>query len=144
VLLTLLCKVETKVFLESIYNFACLYIDSDSKAFLFINRSGHDFESAYETVFCSFDMAFSFVADLYAFNIGCYVLWATAAAVQYVVDYLRTHDIRVFLRQVVKWSSIVAKSFVLLSLWVRVVFSHLQASLLCCVILLVIEIDQPN
>nr|PNR39211.1 hypothetical protein PHYPA_019489 [Physcomitrium patens] len=59
--------------------------------------------------------------DLYAFNIGCYVLWATAAAIQYVVDYLRTHDIRVFLRQVVKWSSIVAKSFVLLSLWVVVI-----------------------
>lgn len=59
-----------------------------------------------------------FVADLYAFNIGCYVLWATAAAVRYVVDYLRTHDIRVLLRQVLKWSAIVAKSFVLLSLWV--------------------------
>uniref|UniRef100_A0A7I4FVD2 RING-type E3 ubiquitin transferase n=1 Tax=Physcomitrium patens TaxID=3218 RepID=A0A7I4FVD2_PHYPA len=59
--------------------------------------------------------------DLYAFNIGCYVLWATAAAIQYVVGYLRTHDIRVFLRQVVKWSSIVTKSFVLLSLWIVVI-----------------------
>ena len=84
-----------------------------------------DIEPAHESVW-SLNVAFSFVADLYAFNIGCYMLWATAAAVQYVVDYLRTHDIRVFLRQVVKWSSIVAKSFVLLSLWVGAVFSHLQ------------------
>lgn len=66
-----------------------------------------------------FDIVVSAFTDLYAFTIGCYVLGATAAAIQYVVDYLRTHDIRVFLRQVVKWSSIVAKSFVLLSLWVR-------------------------
>jgi E3 ubiquitin-protein ligase MARCH6 len=57
--------------------------------------------------------------DLYAFNIGCYVLWATSAAVRYVVDYLRTHDLRVLLRQVLKWSSIIFKSVVLLSLWVR-------------------------
>ncbi|BBN02416.1 E3 ubiquitin-protein ligase MARCH6 [Marchantia polymorpha subsp. ruderalis] len=56
--------------------------------------------------------------DLYAFNIGCYVLWATAAAVRYVVDYLRTHDVHVLLMQVLKWSAIVAKSFVLLTLWI--------------------------
>ncbi|CAK9208987.1 unnamed protein product [Sphagnum troendelagicum] len=59
--------------------------------------------------------------DLYAFNIGCYVLWATSAAVRYVVDYLRTHDLRVLLRQVLKWSSIIFKSVVLLSLWTVVI-----------------------
>lgn len=102
------------------------------------------FESAREIVVHSFDMVVSIFADLYAFNIGCYVLWATAAAIQYVVDYLRTHDIRVFLRQVVKWSSIVAKSFVLLSLWVGtapLVFNFHDYVIL---LLLVVQVDQPN
>ncbi|KAL2642943.1 hypothetical protein R1flu_010530 [Riccia fluitans] len=56
--------------------------------------------------------------DLYAFNIGCYVLWATAAAVRYILNYLRTHDVHVLLMQVLKWSAIVGKSFVLLTLWI--------------------------
>ncbi|CAM6094443.1 unnamed protein product [Calypogeia fissa] len=59
--------------------------------------------------------------DLYAFNIGCYVLWATAAAVRYVIDYLRTHDVHVLVMQVLKWSAIVAKSVVLLTLWIVVI-----------------------
>jgi E3 ubiquitin-protein ligase MARCH6 len=59
--------------------------------------------------------------DLYAFNIGCYVLWATAAAVRYVIDYLRTHNVHVLLMQVLKWSAIVAKSVVLLALWIVVI-----------------------
>jgi E3 ubiquitin-protein ligase MARCH6 len=56
--------------------------------------------------------------DLYAFSIGCYILWATVVAVRYIVDYLRTHDLHLLLRQVLKWSSIIFKSVVLLSLWV--------------------------
>ncbi|KAL3696408.1 hypothetical protein R1sor_010484 [Riccia sorocarpa] len=56
--------------------------------------------------------------DLYAFNIGCYVLWATAAAIRYIIDYLRTHDVHVLLMQVLKWSAIVSKSCVLLALWI--------------------------
>lgn len=90
------------------------------------------------------DMSCFYVADLYAFNIGCYVLWATAAAIQYVVDYLRTHDIRVFLRQVVKWSSIVAKSFVLLSLWVGTAPFVCNCHRYVMLLLFVVHIDQPN
>lgn len=60
---------------------------------------------------------------MYAFNIGCYVLWAVAAAVRYAVDYLKTHDVKVLMLQILKWSAIVAKSTVLLTLWVRVVSS---------------------
>ncbi|CAK9266883.1 unnamed protein product [Sphagnum jensenii] len=59
--------------------------------------------------------------DLYAFSIGCYILWATVVAVRYIVDYLRTHDLHLLLRQVLKWSSIIFKSVVLLSLWVVVI-----------------------
>eukprot|EP00249_Psilotum_nudum_P023521 c28905_g1_i3 orf=461-3532(+) len=56
--------------------------------------------------------------DLYAFNIGCYVIWATAAAIGYAVDYLNTHDLKVLVMQFLKWSAIVTKSFLLLSLWI--------------------------
>ncbi|XP_024527152.1 probable E3 ubiquitin ligase SUD1 [Selaginella moellendorffii] len=59
--------------------------------------------------------------DLYAFNIGCFVIWAAAAAVRYIVNYLRTHDMWVLFMQVLKWSAIVSKSVVLLSLWVIVI-----------------------
>ena len=61
-----------------------------------------------------------------------------------MVDYLRTHDIRVFLRQVVKWSSIVAKSFVLLSLWVQAAPFVFNFHHFITLLLLVIQIDQPN
>jgi E3 ubiquitin-protein ligase MARCH6 len=56
--------------------------------------------------------------DLYAFNIGCYVIWATIAAIGYAVDYLKTHNARILLMQIVKWTGIVTKSSMLLSLWV--------------------------
>jgi E3 ubiquitin-protein ligase MARCH6 len=76
--------------------------------------------------------------DLYAFNIGCYVLWATTAAVRYVVDYLQTHDLRVLLRQVLKWSSIIFKSVVLLSLWVSTADLFLPPCIPCISILRVL------
>lgn len=69
------------------------------------------------------------VTDLYAFNIGCYVFWATAAAVRYVVYYLRRHALGVLQRQILKWSAITAKSIVLLSLWVCLL--HLLLSSYC-------------
>eukprot|EP00250_Pteridium_aquilinum_P006590 c16479_g1_i1 orf=142-3528(+) len=59
--------------------------------------------------------------DLYAFNIGCYVIWATIAAIGYAVDYLKTHNFKILVMQVLKWSAIVTKSSMLLSLWIIVI-----------------------
>lgn len=59
--------------------------------------------------------------DLYAFNMGCYVIWAAAAGVGYLVDYLRAHSFRVLFMQFIKWSTIVLKSCILLSLWIIVI-----------------------
>lgn len=59
--------------------------------------------------------------DLYAFNIGCYIIWAAAAGVGYLVDYLRVHSFRVLFMQFIKWSIIVLKSCILLSLWIIVI-----------------------
>ena len=56
--------------------------------------------------------------DLYAFNIGCYVIWATIAAIGYAIDYLKTHNAKILLMQIVKWTGIITKSSMLLSLWV--------------------------
>lgn len=59
-----------------------------------------------------------FLADLYAFNIGCYIIWASVAGIRYSMDYIRTQRARVLLSQFGKWSGIVLKSSVLLTLWV--------------------------
>ncbi|KAJ7294226.1 hypothetical protein O6H91_Y272000 [Diphasiastrum complanatum] len=59
--------------------------------------------------------------DLYAFNIGCYVIWAVGAAIKYAVDYLRTHNLRVLMMQVLKWSAIMVKSACLLFFWIVVI-----------------------
>ncbi|GLJ18519.1 hypothetical protein SUGI_0329170 [Cryptomeria japonica] len=59
--------------------------------------------------------------DLYAFNIGCYIIWAVAAGVGYAVDYLRAHSFKVLLMNMIKWSLIVLKSCILLSLWIVVI-----------------------
>lgn len=61
------------------------------------------------------------IADIYAFSIGCYVLWAILSAARYAVYYLQTHDLRVFIRHALKWSAIAAKSVVLLSLWLGLI-----------------------
>eukprot|EP00897_Mesotaenium_endlicherianum_P009194 jgi/Mesen1/8302/ME000451S07505 len=59
--------------------------------------------------------------DVYAFGIGCYVLWGALAGVRYAAGYLRTHDVSVLAAQIFKWACIVAKSAALLSLWIGVV-----------------------
>lgn len=59
--------------------------------------------------------------DLYAFNIGCYMMWATIVGIKYSVDYCKKHNIRILVTQVLKWTAIVTKSLVLLSLWVVVI-----------------------
>lgn len=59
--------------------------------------------------------------DLYAFNIGCYVIWATVAVIGYAVDYLKTHNAKILVMQVLKWTAIVTKSSMLLSLWIVVI-----------------------
>lgn len=59
--------------------------------------------------------------DLYAFNIGCYIIWAVAAGVGYAIDYLRAHSFKVLLMNMIKWSLIVVKSCILLSLWIVVI-----------------------
>eukprot|EP01018_Ginkgo_biloba_P022939 Gb_33866 [translate_table: standard] len=59
--------------------------------------------------------------DLYAFNIGCYIIWAVVAGIGYAVDYLKTHSLKILIMQVLKWSAIVLKSFILLSLWIFVI-----------------------
>ncbi|KAH7307266.1 hypothetical protein KP509_22G052000 [Ceratopteris richardii] len=59
--------------------------------------------------------------DLYAFNIGFYVLWATIAAIGYTADYLKTHNAKVLAMQILKWTVIVTKSSMLLSFWIIVI-----------------------
>uniref|UniRef100_A0A0D6QUN6 RING-type E3 ubiquitin transferase n=1 Tax=Araucaria cunninghamii TaxID=56994 RepID=A0A0D6QUN6_ARACU len=59
--------------------------------------------------------------DLYAFNIGCYTIWAAAAAVGYAIDYLREYNFKVLFMNLMKWSIIVLKSCILLSLWIIVI-----------------------
>lgn len=60
-----------------------------------------------------------FLVDLYAFIIGSYVIWTALAGVRYSIDQIKTRRATVLLGQVMKWCSIVAKSSVLLSIWVR-------------------------
>jgi E3 ubiquitin-protein ligase MARCH6 len=59
--------------------------------------------------------------DLYAFNIGCYIIWAIVAGIGYAVDYLKSHNLKYLVNQVLMWFMIVVKSFVLLSLWIFVI-----------------------
>ncbi|KAG0570423.1 hypothetical protein KC19_6G161200, partial [Ceratodon purpureus] len=56
--------------------------------------------------------------DIYAFNIGCYMLWATASTIKHMICYLQTHNLMIFLQQVFKWFTIGAKSMVLIFLWI--------------------------
>lgn len=58
------------------------------------------------------------ITDIYAFNIGCYILWAITTTIRYIKYYLQTHDLVLFLQQIFKWFTIGAKSVVLLFLWV--------------------------
>lgn len=59
--------------------------------------------------------------DVYAFNIGCYIIWALVTGIGFAVDYLRSHNLRFLVIQVLKWSMIIVKSFLLLSLWILII-----------------------
>lgn len=59
--------------------------------------------------------------DLYAFIIGSYVIWTAIAGVRYTIEHLRTNRAKVLMNQVWKWSVIVIKSSVLLSIWIFVI-----------------------
>ncbi|GJX82258.1 probable E3 ubiquitin ligase SUD1 isoform X1 [Tanacetum coccineum] len=56
--------------------------------------------------------------DLYAFIIGSYVIWTALAGVRYSVDQIKTRRATVLIGQIWKWCSIVAKSSILLSIWI--------------------------
>ncbi|KAK1430314.1 hypothetical protein QVD17_12963 [Tagetes erecta] len=56
--------------------------------------------------------------DLYAFIIGSYVIWTALAGVRYSIDQIKTRRATVLLGQIMKWCSIVAKSSILLSIWI--------------------------
>ncbi|XP_071733668.1 probable E3 ubiquitin ligase SUD1 [Rutidosis leptorrhynchoides] len=55
--------------------------------------------------------------DLYAFIIGSYAIWTVLAGVRYSIDQIKTRRATVLFGQIWKWCSIVAKSSVLLSIW---------------------------
>eukprot|EP01018_Ginkgo_biloba_P024620 Gb_37944 [translate_table: standard] len=59
--------------------------------------------------------------DLYAFNMGCYIIWAVVAGIGHVIEYLKAHNYRVLIMQFIKWSAIILKSCLLLSLWIVVI-----------------------
>ncbi|KAK8624932.1 hypothetical protein V6N13_089818 [Hibiscus sabdariffa] len=59
--------------------------------------------------------------DLYAFVIGSYVIWTAIAGARYSVEHIRTKRAAVIFGQISKWSAIVAKSSMLLSIWVFVI-----------------------
>ncbi|CAA6672572.1 unnamed protein product [Spirodela intermedia] len=59
--------------------------------------------------------------DLYAFNIGFYLIWSIIAGTRYAVDYIRSQRTRVLLSQAWKWSAIILKSSGLLSIWIFVI-----------------------
>ncbi|GLT60425.1 hypothetical protein SLA2020_331920 [Shorea laevis] len=59
--------------------------------------------------------------DLYAFIIGSYVIWTAIAGARYTIEHIRTKRARVLISQIWKWSGIVIKSSVLLSIWIFVI-----------------------
>ncbi|KAL8209586.1 hypothetical protein R6Q57_006318 [Mikania cordata] len=59
--------------------------------------------------------------DLYAFIIGSYVIWTALAGLRYSIDQIKMRRASVLFGQIMKWCSIVAKSFVLLSMWIFII-----------------------
>ncbi|MBA0557017.1 hypothetical protein Golob_027076 [Gossypium lobatum] len=59
--------------------------------------------------------------DLYAFVIGSYFIWTAMAGARYTIEHIRTKRAAVLLSQIWKWSAIVIKSSVLLSIWIFVI-----------------------
>ncbi|KAA3482425.1 putative E3 ubiquitin ligase SUD1 isoform X1 [Gossypium australe] len=59
--------------------------------------------------------------DLYAFVIGSYFIWTAMAGARYTIEHIRTKRAALLLSQIWKWSAIVIKSSVLLSIWIFVI-----------------------
>ncbi|XP_020250505.1 probable E3 ubiquitin ligase SUD1 isoform X2 [Asparagus officinalis] len=59
--------------------------------------------------------------DLFAFSIGCYLIWSLLAGIRYSVGYIKTRRTGVLVSQVCKWCAIVVKSSALLSIWIFVI-----------------------
>ncbi|XP_022745937.1 probable E3 ubiquitin ligase SUD1 isoform X2 [Durio zibethinus] len=59
--------------------------------------------------------------DLYAFTIGSYVIWTAIAGARYSIEHIRTKRAAVLFSQILKWSAIVIKSSMLLSIWIFVI-----------------------
>ncbi|CAL9749009.1 unnamed protein product [Musa acuminata subsp. burmannicoides] len=59
--------------------------------------------------------------DIFAFSIGCYIIWTIVAGTRYSIDYIRTHRVPVLLLQIWKWCAIVLKSSALLSIWIFII-----------------------
>ncbi|XP_038984119.1 probable E3 ubiquitin ligase SUD1 [Phoenix dactylifera] len=59
--------------------------------------------------------------DLFAFSIGCYIIWAVVAGARYSIEYIKTRRAHVLVSQILKWCAIVLKSSALLSIWIFVI-----------------------
>ncbi|KAJ6803999.1 putative E3 ubiquitin ligase SUD1 [Iris pallida] len=59
--------------------------------------------------------------DLFAFSIGCYIIWAVLAGARYSMDYIKARRASVLVSHVWKWCTIVLKSSALLSIWVFII-----------------------
>ncbi|XP_072962231.1 probable E3 ubiquitin ligase SUD1 [Typha angustifolia] len=59
--------------------------------------------------------------DLFAFSIGCYIIWSIVAGVRYSIDYIKTRRASVLVSQILKWCAIVLKSSALLSVWIFII-----------------------
>ncbi|KAE8719355.1 putative E3 ubiquitin ligase SUD1 [Hibiscus syriacus] len=56
--------------------------------------------------------------DLYSFVIGSYFIWTAIAGARYSIEHIRTKRAAVIFGQISKWSTIVIKSSMLLSIWI--------------------------
>ncbi|EHA8586342.1 putative E3 ubiquitin ligase SUD1 [Cocos nucifera] len=59
--------------------------------------------------------------DLFAFSIGCYIIWAVVAGTRYSIEYIKSQRAHILVSQIWKWCVIVLKSSALLSIWIFVI-----------------------
>lgn len=59
--------------------------------------------------------------DLFAFSIGCYLIWTIMAGTSYSADYIRTRRASHLISKIWKWCAIILKSSALLSIWIVVI-----------------------
>ncbi|WOK95086.1 putative E3 ubiquitin ligase SUD1 [Canna indica] len=59
--------------------------------------------------------------DIFAFSVGCYIIWTVAAGIRYSIDYIRTRRVSVLVLQIWKWCAIILKSSALLSIWIFII-----------------------